>query len=133
MGIARRGFHRLSCMLVIPSWSKNWSTRQCPWMGTSTDITGYGTGEFRATLAKVTDRSHSPHPGSVRVDVGEEGVVLMGATVDGCNEDGEEGVTGERQTRSWEGIDTRRALVNRSAAAPSIMMSSSVLDRIKPG
>ena len=120
-------------MLVIPSWSKNWSTRQCPWMGTSTDITGYGTGEFGATLAKVTDRSHSPHPGSARVDVGEEGVVSMGAMVDGCNEDGEEGVTGERQTCSWEGIDKQRALVNHSAAAPLIMMSLSVLDRVKPG
>ena len=63
-------------------------------MGTSTDTTGYGTGEFGATLAKVTDRSHSPHPGSARVDVGEKGVVSMGVMGNGCNEDGEEGVTG---------------------------------------
>ena len=134
MGIARQGFRRLSCMLVIPSWSRNWSTKRCPWMGTSTDTTGYGTGEFGAMLAKVTNCSHSPHPGSARVDVGEEeGVVSMGATVDGCNEDGKEGVVGERQTHSWKGMDMRRVLVNRSAAAPSITMSSSVSDRVKLG
>ena len=74
-------------------------------MGMSTDTTGYGTGEFGATLAKVTDCSHLPHPGSARVDVGEEGVVSMGVMRNGCNEDGEEGVTGEQQTRSWKGID----------------------------
>ena len=102
-------------------------------MGTSTDTTGYGTGEFRAMLAKVTDCSRSPHPGSVRVDIGEEGIVSMGAMVDGCNEDGEEGVAGEWQTCSWKGMDMQRALVNRSAAAPSMTMSSSVSDRVKPG
>ena len=102
-------------------------------MGTSTDTTGYGTGEFRAMLAKVIDRSRSPHPGSARVDIGEEDVVSMGVMVDGCNEDREEGVTGEWQIRSWEGMDMRRALVNRSAAAPSITMSSSASDRVKPG
>ena len=93
----------------------------------------FRTGEFGATLAKVTDCSRLPHPGSARVDVGEEGVVSMGVMVDGCNEDGEEGVTGEWQTRSWEGIDMRRALVNHSAASPSIMMSSSASDRVKLG
>ena len=46
-------------------------------------------------LAKVTDRSRSPHPGSARVDVGDEGVVSMGSIVDGCKEDGDEGVAGE--------------------------------------
>ena len=102
-------------------------------MGTSTDTTGYGTGEFGAMLAKVTDCSRSPHPGSVRVDIGEEGVVSMGAMVDGCNEDGEEGVAGKQQTCSWEGMNMRRALVNRSAAAPSITMSLSVSDRVKLG
>ena len=105
MGIAKQGFCRLSCMLVIPSWSRNWSTRRCPWIGTSTDTTGYGMGEFGAMLAKVTDRSHSPHPGSARVNIGEEGVVSMGVMVDGCNEDGEEGVAGERQIRSWGGTE----------------------------
>ena len=133
MGIAKRGFCRLFCMLVIPSWSKNWSTRRCPWIGTSTDTTGYGMGEFGATLAKVMDHSRSPHLGSARVDIGEEGVVSMGVMVDGCNEDGEEGVAGERQIRSWRGTELRRALVNRSAAAPSMTISSSESDRVRPG
>ena len=99
----------------------------------STDTTGYGTGEFGATLAKVTDRSRSPHPGSARVDIGEEGIVSIGVMVDGCNEDGEEGVAGERQIHSWGGMELRRALVNRSAAAPSMMISSSESDRVRPG
>ena len=105
MGIARWGFRRLSCMLVIPSWSRNWSTRRCPWMGTSTDTTVYGVGVFGATLVKVTDRSCSPHPGSARVDVGGEGNVLMGSAVDGCIKKGEEGVAGERQTLAWRGME----------------------------
>ena len=62
-------------------------------------------GVFGATLAKVTDRSRWPHPGSARVDVGDEGVVSMGSAVDGCNEDGEEEVAGERQICSWRGRD----------------------------
>lgn len=74
-------------------------------MGTSTDITGCGLGEFRATLAKVTDHSHSPQLGSARVDAGDEAKVSMGSMVDGCNEDGEDGVAGERQICSWRGRD----------------------------
>ena len=74
-------------------------------MGTSTDTTGYGVGVFGATLAKVTDCSHSPHPGSARVDIGEEGTVSMGSAVDGCSEEGEKGVAGERQTLAWRGME----------------------------
>ena len=120
-------------MLVIPSWSRNWSTRQCPWMGTSTDTTGYGAGVFGAMLAKVTDCSCSLHPGSARVDIGEEGTMLMGSAVDGCSEEGEEGVAGEQQTLAWRGMEVRRALVSHSAAAPLMTISSSASDKVKPG
>ena len=52
---------------------------------------------FGATLAKVTDRSRSSHPGSARVEVGDDGTSFSGSMVDGCNEEGKAGVAGEQQ------------------------------------
>ena len=90
-------------------------------MGMSTDITGYGLEDVGATLEKVTDRSRSPQPGSARVEVGVEDVVSIGSMVDGCKEDGEDGVAG-----NW-------ASVSRSAAAPSMIISSSMSDMVRQG
>ena len=102
-------------------------------MGTSTDITGYGLGEFGATFEKVADCSCSPQPGSARVDVGDEGVASMGSMVDGCNKDGEDGVVGDMVASSWRGRGARRASVSCFAAVPSMKKSSSMSDMVKQG
>ena len=99
----------------------------------STDITGYGMREFGATLERVIDCSHSPQPSSARVDVGDEGVVSMGSMVDGCNEDGEDRVVGDRRVCSWSDKDEWRASVSCSTAALSMMISSSISDTVKQG
>ena len=102
-------------------------------MGTSTDITGYGVGVLGATLAKVTDCSRSPQLGSARVDVGEEGVSLTESIVDGCSEDREDGVAGERQPSSSGERDAWIALVNHFIVAPSMIISSSMSDMVRQG
>lgn len=85
------------------------------------------------TLAKVTDHSRSPHPGSARVEVGGDGASLSGSIVDGCNEEGDKGVAGEWQICSWRDRDFLMAWDNCSASAPSMTISLSASDMVRQG